>query len=86
MGLADKLKNLTKKAEDAAATHKEQVHNAVVKAEELADRQTGGQYHEQIVNAGQKADAFVDRLEEPATAPTAPQHPAPGAAPQERGS
>lgn len=66
MGFADKLKNLTTKAEDAAATHKDQVHKAVLKAEEAADRQTGGQYHDQILKAGQKADAFVQDLEEPA--------------------
>ncbi|MDQ2895513.1 MAG: antitoxin [Actinomycetota bacterium] len=32
------------------------------KAEEAADRQTGGQYHEQIVKAGDKADAYVETL------------------------
>jgi hypothetical protein len=66
MGFVDKLRNLTNKAEDEAATHKDQVHKAVLKAEELADRQTGGQYHDQILKAGQKADTFVDNLEEPA--------------------
>ncbi len=65
MGFADKLKDLTTKAEDAAATHKAEVHRAVLKAEEAADRQTGGQYHDQIVQAGQKADTFVQNLDEP---------------------
>jgi hypothetical protein len=32
MGFADKLKALSKKAEDEAATHKDQVHSAVLKA------------------------------------------------------
>ncbi len=80
MGLADRLRNLTKKAEDEAATHKDQVHKAVLKAEEAADRQTGGQYHDQIVKAGQKADVFVDNLKEPepsAPPPDAPSTPAP---------
>ena len=62
MGLADKLKDLVKKGQDEAATHKDQVHQAVVKAEQTADRQTGGQYHDQIVKAGEKADAYVDGL------------------------
>lgn len=65
MGLADRLKGLTGKAEKAAATHKGQAHEAVLKAEELADQQTGGQYHDQILKAGQKVDAFVDNLKEP---------------------
>lgn len=68
MGFADKLKDLTTKAQDAAATHKDQVHKAVLKAEETADRQTGGEYHDQILKAGQKADAYVEGLEEPAAA------------------
>ncbi len=65
MGFADKLKDLTRKAEDEAATHKDQVHKAVLKAEEAADQRTGGQYHDQILEAGHKADDFVDGLKEP---------------------
>lgn len=65
MGIADKLKGLTKKAEDAAATHKEQVHQAIVKAENVGDQRTGGQYHDQIANVGQRAEGFVDNLKEP---------------------
>jgi hypothetical protein len=82
MGLTDKLKDLVKKGQDEAATHKDQVHNAVVKAEEAADRQTGGQYHDQIVSAGHKADAYVDGLR-PAdgAAPTQPARPAQPTAP-----
>jgi F0F1-type ATP synthase membrane subunit b/b' len=69
MGLADKLKDMTKKAEEAAATHKDEVRRAIVKAEEAADKQTGGQYHDQIAKARQKADAFVENLEEPPSEP-----------------
>ncbi|MGA2013674.1 MAG: Rv0909 family putative TA system antitoxin [Solirubrobacteraceae bacterium] len=65
MGFADRLKDLGAKAEEAAAEHKDQVHKAVLKAEELADRQTGGQYHDEIAKAGTKADAFVDTLQAP---------------------
>lgn len=81
MGLADKLKDLTTKAEDTAAKHKEEVHRAVLKAEDAADRQTGGQYHDQIVAAGRKADAFVDSLDDPTVAAPAPTKPAPNTPP-----
>jgi DNA-binding protein H-NS len=64
MGLADRLKDLRKKTEDAAVEHKEQIHQAVQKAEAAADERTGGKYHEQIQQAGAKADAFVDNLSE----------------------
>jgi ElaB/YqjD/DUF883 family membrane-anchored ribosome-binding protein len=64
MGLADRLKDLPKKTEDAAVEHKEQIHQAVQKAEAAADERTGGKYHEQIQKAGAKADAFVDGLKE----------------------
>ncbi|MEA2213556.1 MAG: hypothetical protein QOF83_3504 [Solirubrobacteraceae bacterium] len=74
MGLADKLRDLAKKAEDEAATHKDEVHKAVLKAEATADQRTGGQYHDQIVKAGRKADDFVDGLKEPES----PAGPAPG--------
>ena len=64
MGLADRLKDLRKKGEDAAVEHKEQIYQAVQKAGAAADERTGGKYHEQIRKAGAKADAFVDSLEE----------------------
>jgi DNA-binding protein H-NS len=63
MGLADRLKDLRKKTEDATVEHKEQMHEAVQKAEAAADERTGGKYHEQIQKAGAKADGFVDSLE-----------------------
>jgi hypothetical protein len=63
MGLADRLKGLTKKAEDAAVEHKDQIHQAVQKAETTADERTGGKYHEQIQKAGAKADSLVDGLQ-----------------------
>jgi DNA-binding protein H-NS len=65
MGLADRLKGLTKKAEDAAVEHKDQIHQAVEKAEAAADQRTGGKYHEQIQKAGAKAESLVDGLGEP---------------------
>jgi hypothetical protein len=63
MGLRDRLKNLTKKAEDTAAEHTNQIHQAVQKVEAAADQRTGGKYHDKIEKAGAKADAMADRLE-----------------------
>jgi ElaB/YqjD/DUF883 family membrane-anchored ribosome-binding protein len=65
MGIADKLKSLTSKGENAAAEHKGQIHEAVEKAEAAADQRTGGRYHDQIEKAAAKADAFVDGLKDP---------------------
>jgi ElaB/YqjD/DUF883 family membrane-anchored ribosome-binding protein len=62
MGIVDRLRNLTSKAEDTAVEHKDQIHEAVQKAEAAADQRTEGKYHEQIQKAGGKADAFVDNL------------------------
>jgi ElaB/YqjD/DUF883 family membrane-anchored ribosome-binding protein len=64
MGFADRLRGLTKKAEDAAVEHKDQIHQSVEKAEVTADERTGGRYHEQIQKAGDKADSFLDGLGE----------------------
>lgn len=65
MAFTDRLKKLASKAEDEAATHKAQIHEAVVKAEQTADQRTGGQYHDEILKAGEKAHALVDDLKEP---------------------
>ncbi len=85
MGLADKLKGLATKAENEAANHKDQVHEAVLKAEQAADQRTGGQYHDQIVQAGRKADAYVDGLPQPeAPLPNQAHRPAEGPPPDPR--
>lgn len=63
-GLADRLKGLTKKAEDTAVERKDEIHQAVQKAEVIADQRTGGKYREQIQKAAAKADRFVDGLQE----------------------
>ncbi len=62
MGFADKFKDLEEKAVEAAATHKEQVEKGLTKAAEMADKQTGGQYHDQIAKIDQKADEYVTNL------------------------
>jgi ElaB/YqjD/DUF883 family membrane-anchored ribosome-binding protein len=65
MGLSDRLKDLTKKAEDTAADHKDQIHEAVQRAEAMADQRTAGQYHDKIVKAADMADAYLDKLNPP---------------------
>jgi ElaB/YqjD/DUF883 family membrane-anchored ribosome-binding protein len=80
MGIADKLKGLTSKAEDAAGEHKDQIHEAVQKAEVAADQRTGGNYHDQIQQAAAKADTFVDGLREPEK-PAAPEESTGGESP-----
>jgi ElaB/YqjD/DUF883 family membrane-anchored ribosome-binding protein len=62
MGLADRLKEAAKKAEDTAAEHKDQIRDAVHKAHDAADQRTGGKYSEQLQKAAAKADSVVDRL------------------------
>jgi ElaB/YqjD/DUF883 family membrane-anchored ribosome-binding protein len=62
MGLSDTLKNLRKKAEDTAVEHKDQIHEAVQKAEDAADQRTQGKYHDKIAKAGDMADAYVEKL------------------------
>ncbi len=71
MGIADRLRGLTKKAEAVAVEHEDQIHETVQKAETAADQRTEGKYHEQIQHAGAKADAFVDRLKEDEKPPAA---------------
>jgi ElaB/YqjD/DUF883 family membrane-anchored ribosome-binding protein len=62
MDISDKLKDLGEKAKETAAEHKDQIQAAVEKAEAAADKQTGGQYHEQIVKAGEKVQTYVENL------------------------
>jgi hypothetical protein len=63
MGISDRLRQLTKKAENTAAEHKDQIKEAVEKAEVTADQRSGGKYHDKIAGAASKAQAYVDRLE-----------------------
>jgi hypothetical protein len=62
MDIADRLKGLAKQAEDAAVEHKDQLHEAVQKAEAAADQRTQGKYRERIQKAGAKAHALVEKL------------------------
>ena len=62
MNFADKLKGAAQQAKEAVAEHKEQVEQALDKAADLADKQTGGKYHDKIEKAESKADEYVQKL------------------------
>jgi nitrogen-specific signal transduction histidine kinase len=73
MGLADSIKDLRKKAEDAAVEHKDQLQEGVQRAQAVADQRTAGKYHEQIHKVGGKASALIEALQgEDPEAPTGP--------------
>ena len=76
MGLTDKLKGLTQKAEDTAVAHKDQIKNAATRAGAAVDSRTGGKYHDQIQKAEAKADEMLDKLESSEAAPPKPTPPA----------
>ena len=63
MGISDRINELTKRAETTAAEHKDQIRDAVEKAQLTADQRTGGKYHDQIADAAAKAKAYVEKLE-----------------------
>ncbi len=69
MGFADKFKLLTRKAKAAAAEHPDQIQHAVEKAGTMADRRTGGKYHDQIAKTGTKVEGYVDKLQPEAPKP-----------------
>lgn len=62
MGFRETLKNLTTRAQDAAAEHRDEIRQTVDKAEVAADQRTGGKYHDKIEQAGGKVDAYVANL------------------------
>jgi hypothetical protein len=74
MGLADRLSQLTKRAKDTAAEHKDQVEQTLQKAAAAADQRTGGKYHDEIAKAEATAEGYVQNLEpsdpSPAQEPT----------------
>jgi hypothetical protein len=71
MGLADRLKDLTTKAQDAVVEHNEDIHKAVEKVAATADERTGGKYHEHIQRVGAKAGGLIDGLKGTDTPPAA---------------
>jgi hypothetical protein len=61
VGLFDELKGLAEAAEKAAEEHPDEVKMGIGKLAEVIDQQTGGQHHDQIAKAEQKADDYIDR-------------------------
>ena len=60
--LADRLNELTAKAKQTAAEHKDELHRVTDQAKTLADKQTHGKYHDHIHKAAAKVDALLDKL------------------------
>lgn len=56
---------LVNKAKQMASEHPDQVVKGVEKLEELADKQTGGQYGNQVESAGHMVENFLGAHEEP---------------------
>jgi MT0933-like antitoxin protein len=79
MGLADRLKDLTTKAQDAVVERNEDIHKVVEKVAATADERTGGKYREQIQRAGAKAGGLIDGLKGTETPPATDAQTPPGA-------
>jgi hypothetical protein len=62
MAFSDKLKNLTKQAQEAVAEHKEKIHDAVDAVSVAADEKTHGKYTAKIAKFGQKTSEAVEKL------------------------
>jgi hypothetical protein len=60
--ISDKLNELKRKAQDAAVEHKDQINEAVEKAQAAADQRTAGKYHDRIAKAGAKVKGYVENL------------------------
>ena len=63
MGFLDDAKKLAGKAQDLAAEHKDEIKQAIDKAEGAAGKVAGGKYADQVAQAADKAEGFVDGLE-----------------------
>jgi hypothetical protein len=64
MGLADRLKDLRKTAQQTAVEHEDEIKQALQKAETTVDERTGGKYHDQMQKATAKADAMIEGLKQ----------------------
>jgi MT0933-like antitoxin protein len=79
MGLSDKLKQVTEKAKESAAEHREQITGAVETAGAIADKRTRGRYSDKIAKATSKTEAAVDRIARQPSGEDAPGATPPGA-------
>ena len=53
------FEELAQKAKDLAAKHPDQVHKGVEKAEEIAEKKLGGQFGNQVEEAGHLIEGFL---------------------------
>ena len=60
MAIMDDITNLAHKAQDLAAQHPDLVKQALHKAEDILDKETGGTHTAQIHSAGDKAQSFLN--------------------------
>lgn len=60
MGIMDDIAKVAHKAQDLAAQHPDQVKQALDRAEEMLDKNTGGKHTGQIHSAGDKAEAYLN--------------------------
>jgi MT0933-like antitoxin protein len=59
MGIMDSARGLLTKAKSAAKQHPDQLSKGLDKAEQAADKATGGKYDDQIAKAGDRAEDFL---------------------------
>ncbi len=62
MSLGDRARRLAGQARTYAAGNKDKLERGIEKAGQAADTKTGGKYHGQIANAGQRADEYLEKL------------------------
>lgn len=76
------IAKLTRRAEELATEHKGELGQAIDKAEQAADRRTGGKYHDKIDKAARAAERYVENLPDSDTpgesTPPAPEKEPPG--------
>jgi MT0933-like antitoxin protein len=59
MGIMDSAKGFLTKAKSAAKQHPDQLSKGIDRAEQAADKATGGKYDDQIAKAGEQAEGFL---------------------------
>jgi hypothetical protein len=59
MGIMDTAKGFLTKAKSAAQQHPDQVSKGIERAEQAADKATGGKYYDKIEKTGDQAEDFL---------------------------
>jgi hypothetical protein len=62
MGFSDKLKEMREKAQQSAAEHREQLHDAIDAAGVAANQKTRGRHAARIAKFGDKAGSALDKF------------------------